>query len=414
MARPSTRREQVIERLREALRSGKLRPGSLVRTGIVEAQAWGTSHPTLRAALRELERNGEMIAAPRGFRVAHPTVRGTSTRVMWLAACDSEGTIAGESEREMRLRRHLDLACRRDGLHLRVAGVDSQGRVFLEGFPAVDLHTALKDTFGAVLCPWRMGTESASVVERLTKGSRPAALWGEGGIHRLDLTGSRARIFDNGHMATAGLGVGIHLRELGHQHILYLSVFQGSSWSKQRLEGLKSVIEPHGTVEPFAIDGLRHSLIAPDPPPDLLVPLLERLGRRAPFLVHRLAEVREAHTLLLREELLLQTMEPLLQRASAESKATAWVCSNDAQALLAMRWLRAKGVDIPGAVSVVGFDDSNLGQDQGLTSWSFSEPELAEAMVRHLVHPEIGAGLVRIDGALVVRGSTGKRAATRG
>lgn len=396
----------MADRLREALRSGRLRPGDALRTGITDAAAWGTSHPTFRAALRELEASGELEAAARGFRVPTSTVRGPSARVLWLSACGPDGTIAGESEREMRLRRHLDLACRRDGLHLRVAGVDTEGRIFLEGFPATDLSTLLKDAFGAVLCPWRMSGEGPVLAERLARSGKPAALWGEGGIQGSDLSASRARIFDNGHLGTSGRGVGIHLRELGHRRVVFLSVYHGAHWSRRRLESLRSALEPEGTVVPLAVDGLLHPLVAPERPPELIAPVTARLGSRAPFLAHRLADIVAAHTILLREELLLQTLEPLFARALEDRSATAWVCSNDNQALLAIRWLREHGVDVPNQVSIAGFDDSNRGQDQGLTSWSFGEQELAEAMVRHLVHPMVGAGVVRIEGALVARGST--------
>jgi len=408
MARPPDRRRQVVDRLREALRTGRLRPGDALRTGVGDAASWGTSHPTFRAALRELEASGELEAAARGFRVPLPSVRGPSARVVWLSACGPDGTIAGESEREMRLRRHLDLACRRDGLHLRVAGVDTEGRIFLEGYPAIDLPDLLKDAFGAVLCPWRMAAEGSMLAGRLARSGKPAALWGEGGIQGVDLSGSRARIFDNGHLGTSGRGVGIHLRELGHQRVAFLSVYHGAHWSRRRLESLRSALEPEGTVVPIAVDGLLHPLVAPERPPELLAPILRRLGPRAAFLAHRLADIAATHTLLLREELLLQTLEPLLVRALADRTITAWVCSNDNQALMAIRWLRERGVDVPGQISIAGFDDSNRGQDQGLTSWSFGEMELAEAMVRHLVHPVVGAGVARIEGALVARGSTAR------
>lgn len=145
MARPPDRRNQVVAQLREALRAGRLRPGSLLRTAVADAAAWGTSHPTFRAALRDLEQAGELERAPRGFRVPLPILRGTSTRILWLAACGRDGTIAGESERETRLRRHLDLACRRDGLHLRVVGIDPDSRAFVEGSAPADLQTILKE-----------------------------------------------------------------------------------------------------------------------------------------------------------------------------------------------------------------------------------------------------------------------------
>lgn len=408
MPRPLDRRNQVVEQLREALRSGKLRPGAPLRTGIADAAAWGTSHPTFRAALRELENAGELEKAPRGFRVPVPTVSGGSTRVLWIAACEADGTIVGENERETRLRRHLDLACRRDGLHLRVAGIDRRSRIFMEGLPSSDLESLLKDAFGVVVCPWRMGPEGSALAERLARSKLPAALWAEGGLQDSVLMESRARIFDNGHMSDPGRHAGIHLRELGHERVAFLSVFNGANWSRRRLEGLRSAIEPGGIVLPFVADGVMPPLASFANSPDLS-PVLHGFDGCASLLGSALGAVSAAYARLLWEETLLRTIEPLFEKAFADASTTAWVCSNDSQALLAMQWLRQRGIGVPSRISVIGFDDTSRGQDQGLTSWSFSEFDLAEAMVRHLVHPTIGTGTVRIDGTLVVRGSTGRR-----
>lgn len=409
MARPPDRRNLAVTRLREALRAGRLRPGALLRTGVADAAAWGTSHPTFRAALRELERTGELEAAPRGFRVPHPILRGASTRVLWLAACGDDGTIAGESERETRLRRHLDLACRRDGLHLRVVGIDPRSRAFVEGSAPADLPSILKDAFGVVLCPWRMGPEGLDLAERLCRTQLPAALWAEGGIQGLSLSGGRARVFDNGHIGEPGRAVGVHLRGLGHERIAFLSVFHGTDWSRRRLEGLRSAVEPAGSIVPLVADGLIHPLHPPELAPDILAPIRSMLGARARILGQHLAEISSLYGLLLRDDRLLRLLEPSFEAALADTSITAWVCSNDAQALLAMHWLHEKGATVPGRISIAGFDDSNRGQDLGLTSWSFSEFDLAEAMVRHLVSPGAGSGTVRIDGSLVVRGSTARR-----
>lgn len=408
MPRPLDRRNQVVERLREALRSGKLRPGTPLRTGVADADAWGTSHPTLRAALRELEGAGELEKAPRGFRVPVPTMRGGSTRVLWIAACEADGTIVGENERETRLRRHLDLACRRDGLQLRVAGIDPRSRLFLEGLPIPDLEAILKDAFGVVVCPWRMGPEGSALAGRLAHSRLPAALWAEGGLQDSVPTESRARIFDNGHMSDPGRHAGIHLRELGHERVAFLSVFHGANWSRRRLEGLRSAIEPGGVVSPIVADSVAPPLASFANHPDL-APVLRRFDGCARLLGSALGAVSAGYARLLWEEALLRSLEPLFEKASSDASTTAWVCSNDSQALLAMQWLRQRGIGVPSRISVVGFDDTSRGQDQGLTSWSFAEFDLAEAMVRHLVHPAIGTGTVRIDGTLVVRGSTGRR-----
>jgi hypothetical protein len=410
MARPRDRREHVVALLREALQGGRLRPGTQLRTGVLDAAAWGTSHPTFRAALRELERTGELERAPRGFRVPIPTVRGSATRVSWLSACDSDGTVAGEPERESRLRRHLDLACRRDGLHLRVVGIDPQGRAWVEGCGPEDLQSALRDAFGVVLSPWRMGSIGIELAERISRGGIPAAIWAEGVVQRPALAGGRTRIFDNGHLADPGRGVGIHLRELGHERIAFLSTLHGTNWSARRLEGLQGAMEGVGEVVPFLLDGP----VAPPPLPRELLRAIESAGagtrRYGALFARHLAEIEAACSMLLRDERRIPTIEPLFEKALSDRSITAWVLSNDTQALIAIHWLRARGIDVPGQISVVGFDDSNRGQDLGLTSWSFSEFDLAEAMVRHLVNPLSGSGAVRIDGNLVARSTTARRA----
>lgn len=410
MGRPPDRRARVVEQIRAALRAGRLRPGTQLRTGIEDAAAWGTSHPTFRAALRDLEQTGELERAPRGFRVPFPTVRGSSTRVLWLSGCGANGTIAGESERESRLRRHLDLACRRDGLHLRVVGIDEAGRAFLEGAEPADLSEVLKDAFGVVLCPWRMGPEGLELAERLARTQLPAAVWAEGGIQGAPIQGGRTRVFDNGHIGDPGRGIGIHLRTLGHERIAFLSMYHGTDWSRRRLEGLLSSAGPGGSVVPLVSDGFVHPLQTQGSPPDILGPVTRRLGDRIRLFGQQLGEIEAACARLLREERLLRLLEPRFEEALSDASITAWVCSNDTQAIMAARWLRERGVRVPERISIAGFDDTNRGQDQGITSWSFSEYDLAEAMVRHLVSPMPGNGTIRIEGALVARGSTARRA----
>ena len=396
--------------LREALQGGRLRPGTQLRTGILDAAAWGTSHPTFRAALRELERTGELERAARGFRVPFPTVRGSATRVQWLSACDSDGTVAGEPERESRLRRHLDLACRRDGLHLRVVGIDPQARIHAEGGEPGDLQGALKDAFGVVLSPWRMGNIGTELAERISRSNTPAAIWAEGVIQRPTLAGGRTRLFDNGHLTDPGRGIGIHLRELGHERIAYISTLHGTNWSTRRLEGLQRAMEGCGEVVPFLLDGPVHPPLLP---PDVLRSI-ESVGSRtrryAALFASHVAEISAVYGTFLRDERRIPLIEPMFEHALSDKRISAWVLSNDTQALVALHWLRARGVDVPGTISVAGFDDSNRGQDLGLTSWSFSEFDLAEAMVRHLVNPLSASGTIRIDGSLVARSTTGRRA----
>ena len=105
------------------------------------------------------------------------------------------------------------------------------------------------------------------------------------------------------------------------------------------------------------------------------------------------------------------------QAAAAElldTGHTAIVCASDIMALGAIRAARSRGLSVPGAVSVIGFDDSAL--------MAFTDPPLTTVRqpVRHLCRVAVTALLAEIRGEratrseiliepeLVVRGSTAR------
>jgi DNA-binding LacI/PurR family transcriptional regulator len=55
------KKEQVIEKLRNLLKSGELAPGSKLKSGITLAQEFNVSHITVRSALKELSSTGELL-----------------------------------------------------------------------------------------------------------------------------------------------------------------------------------------------------------------------------------------------------------------------------------------------------------------------------------------------------------------
>jgi len=98
-----------------------------------------------------------------------------------------------------------------------------------------------------------------------------------------------------------------------------------------------------------------------------------------------------------------------------ERGATGLVCGSDALALGAIRGVRKAGLDVPGDVSVVGFDDSTfMGvTDPPLTTLRQPVREMAAAAVSSLFAQLDGRLLVddeiSFDPELVVRGSTAPR-----
>ena len=55
--------------------------------------------------------------------------------------------------------------------------------------------------------------------------------------------------------------------------------------------------------------------------------------------------------------------------------------------LLALRFLRRKGIRLPRDLSLVSFDDTIAGYTNGLTSYNFNIPAIVNAMVEHVLAP---------------------------
>ncbi|MFI8876458.1 LacI family DNA-binding transcriptional regulator [Streptomyces sp. NPDC055243] len=159
-----------------------------------------------------------------------------------------------------------------------------------------------------------------------------------------------------------------HLVELGHRRIVHVDGGRDAG-SADRRKAYRAAMRRHGLTAESRVVAGRHT---------------EEAGV-------------EAARLLLAEE----------------SLPTAVLASNDRCALgLLMAFTRA-GVDIPGQVSVVGYDDSHLSHlmPVGLTTVRQDAALLAEHAVRFVVERLEGEGLepreAVLDPKLVVRGSTG-------
>jgi LacI family transcriptional regulator, repressor for deo operon, udp, cdd, tsx, nupC, and nupG len=101
-----------------------------------------------------------------------------------------------------------------------------------------------------------------------------------------------------------------------------------------------------------------------------------------------------------------------------DAGVTAIVCASDIMALGAVRAARARGLEVPGDVSVVGYDDSPFMAftDPPLTTVRQPVAAMAQSAVQTLVDEIAGhaapAGEYLFDAELVVRASTGRAPTT--
>jgi len=91
------------------------------------------------------------------------------------------------------------------------------------------------------------------------------------------------------------------------------------------------------------------------------------------------------------------------ERALHLPGVTAWVCANDATAIAALDFLRERKIDVPGQISLVGFDDAPEAQNAGLTSYVFRADLLAHRVSEWLAHP-LPSGVLQRRRAMEVPG----------
>jgi DNA-binding LacI/PurR family transcriptional regulator/DNA-binding transcriptional regulator YhcF (GntR family) len=360
------------------------------------ALEWGCHVQTASKALeagihaRLLERRGRRLfpVRPRlGRKAATP-------HILCVGAAASDGHFRLDSDRESDFWRELGAQATLAGLSLVRSAWSGQKVV-----PS-------QDAVGVVATTWHHHDPMA-VCRELSRLRIPVCVWVEEHILEGPSLDSRIRFHDQGYSSRIGSIVARHLLDLGHKHLAFFSPWHASQWSRNRLQGIEhEVARNGGKVDAFCLEGESEwdRLIPAETDPVLIRCFPEKA----------LSRIVEGPTCRLRE-LVVQELgwnrvrrdtEPLLEGALA-SGATAWIGANDVCALNALKWLREKGVRVPGEISVVGFDDIVEALRSDLTSFRFSYASMARSMIRQILSPSsLSSSLTRHEGMVVARGSS--------
>jgi DNA-binding LacI/PurR family transcriptional regulator len=120
-------------------------------------------------------------------------------------------------------------------------------------------------------------------------------------------------------------------------------------------------------------------------------------------------QLAQAPALQQQREQLFSMLDTLLPR----SGFTAWAGDSDGTCLSCLDYLQIKGVPVPDALSIVGFDDSFEAFLRRLTTYNFNGAAYMRAMLAHVLRPhDSGAsrepgGFTTIPGYVVERWSAG-------
>ncbi|MGV8985908.1 MAG: LacI family DNA-binding transcriptional regulator [Cypionkella sp.] len=110
-------------------------------------------------------------------------------------------------------------------------------------------------------------------------------------------------------------------------------------------------------------------------------------------------------------EFTVQSGYQAAHRLLAVCQIDALVCANDAMAIGALSALREKGLEVPGAVSVIGFDDIAMAAWPAFSLTTLRNPvdalvtAVVDLLERRAIDPDMPDETIHLDAALVLRGS---------
>jgi hypothetical protein len=88
-----------------------------------------------------------------------------------------------------------------------------------------------------------------------------------------------------------------------------------------------------------------------------------------------------------KREIIRMVMTPLFEKAINDYDITAWVAAYDEIGYLAIRFLESHAIEIPGQISVIGFDDLPESQVEHLTSYNFNFESASYRILSFLLNP---------------------------
>lgn len=311
----------------------------------------------------------------------------------------------------------LESQCAQSGVDLRTIPVQYRGEQIVPAGGAPGFGDVVRGQTVLGFLVWTMGMSLAAALDlerRLSEHGKPVAVLDEDEtLDRARLSGGRSRLFVSAGTPACGLHAGQYLRRLGHRRVAWFTVFAGDLWSRNRLAGL---LQASGG-DSAAVREWRAAGVDPDPQDSARVAriaaTLAQLGVSPSAHSISAAATEEQASTIVRRQMLHERLWPVFEDAIRDDAVTAWVGANDDVALQCLEFLHERSVDVPGRVSVVGFDDTFDATYWQMTSYSFRTPAVVSSMLAHVLRPEWrsgrdqAAGPREIEGRVVERSTSG-------
>jgi DNA-binding transcriptional regulator YhcF (GntR family) len=347
-------REQVVERLERLLqedwKSGKFATDSALPSIKELCTQYATSVGSMRRTLEKLQAAGILSRRGRG-RFYFRTVQAPRAKeILLVMRANPTGDFYCLGDRELEFMQKVYTDAEKRNLRVRVLGYNEAAGKFLDSAGNVVAPETFRDAFGAILST--MLIFKPNRLFALFAHTRfPISVWWEhplSEIPRALKKEPRYAFFNLAFGEFPGRAVGRFLREKGCSNVAYISPYHLSSWSIDRLNGLKksglNVVECVDAENASPYDFI-------DRPQEYFNGIVERLAGQAP------------------------------------QDVDAWVVVNDVVGCTLHRMFVQRRLERP--PYMVSFDNTVDSYRIRLDSFGFNVNALAEQSVFHIVSPGV-------------------------
>jgi DNA-binding transcriptional regulator YhcF (GntR family) len=385
---------------------------------------YGVSYPTIRNVLNQLIK--ENILVRNGNKFFFKTMRSRlRLKIAIIAFGIDYNAVKIATERERNFYRQLSIAAAGHDVDLEIICYNDYLDTPMFFVPEnQNLKTYLqKDIFcGIILSSYHM-KNSADCLRHLTLVKKPVSVWIED--HTVLALVSKysnkdnITFFDASYSTQPGYDTAKFLYDKGHRSLAFISPFHASSWSQNRLQGIKNFFKT--TNEPYTI----HEFVQDEFISDYsFMESIMESGLISQFLLtselyktlnnalhHRIAALKLDVNTLLRDNLIYNYSNSLFEMALNQEGISAWVAVNDLTACMIHDFWDFKKIPQKKRPALISFDNTFESLEKGISSYDFNTSGDVNNMILHLLYPNSALfaskkRVIRIKGTVVQRKSS--------
>ena len=386
------------DRIHNDILSGRYPPGSLMPSLKELRVNYGVSFQTLKKALDNLASEGSIVPEHRTYRVVSFTAKKSHMSVVLLGWSEPPVELQRRTPWGEDFLRICENVCSQMRLNLKIIRYWSCGDSVVFSDQNGNSVSIGKDSLVLGYILWAESPDDLyrRVLSFIDISRKPVAVLQEGSqLHLSELTGHNrmVKMFSIATGSSAARKVASFLLQLGHKSISYFSAFHKSDWSKARLYGLQEIYSRNGSeskVYQYTLDsyGYSHEFIEALKPPERFLkkflPDFNPVNQMPQKVFEAFNRLRPELTSILASEAIRMFMHTLFNKAIKNDDCTAWVCSNDYIAFMAMDYLKEYSSK---KIALIGFDDTFEAFRRGLTSYNFNIQALVQLMLGYIVNP---------------------------